>query len=196
MKNLFAKAALLSLFVLLFSYNTVLASPIEAQNFIEKISKDALDVIKSKDADNQKEKKLTDLFINFVDTKWIARFAIGKYWNEATEDQKNKYVEMHKKFLLRSYIPKFKEYNNQQVKITKSYADGEGEYMVESKMISGDGEAINVDYKIRKNESGKYMIFDVIAEGVSLITTQRSDFASILSREGVDSLIKKLGAKS
>lgn len=176
-------------------HHGALASSVDAQEFIEKVSNRALEVITSNANDAQKEEKLTNLFTHSVDTKWLARFVMGKYWNESTEVQRNKYVGIYKEFLLRNYIPKFKEYNNQQIKVIKAYANDDSEYMVETKIISNDGTEVNVAYKIRKDTDNKYMIYDVVAEGVSLITTQRSDFASVLSREGIEALIEKLATK-
>lgn len=198
MKKLFVNIFTVLLFVFsITSYHqNALASPTDAQHFIEKISSSALSIITSNENISKKEQKLTNLFINSVDTKWIARFAMGKYWNESTEVQRNKYTEIYRKFILRGYIPKFKEYNNQKIKIIKAYTTDDNEYTVETKIIDKDGTTINIDYKIKKHENGAYMIFDVIAEGVSLITTQRSDFASVLSRDGIDALIARLSAKS
>jgi phospholipid transport system substrate-binding protein len=194
-KSFFMNLATLSLGIfLLFGSNNALANANEAQKFVEKVSNDALAIINSKANTKQKEDKLSTLFLASVDTKWIAHFAMGKYWREASDAQRNKYIEMHREYILGSYIPKFKEYNNQVIKITKSSTIGDGDYLVTTKIISKDGAAVNVDYKIKRAD-GKFMIFDVIAEGVSLITTQRSDFAAILSRGGVDELIKKLGEK-
>ncbi len=182
-----------------FTVNNVnaLESQQDATKFIEKVSRDALAVITAEGNSEVKEAKLTKLFINHVDTKWIAHFAIGKYWREANDTQRAKYLELHKKFLLNNYIPKFKEYNNQEIKILKSYGDegNANEYMVETQIVSKKGGAVNVNYKVRKSEKGKFMIYDVIAEGVSLIATERADFASVLSRGGIDELIKMLGDK-
>ncbi len=172
------------------------ASADAAKMFVEKVSKDALGIITSQAPNKEKEDKLSQLFIESVDTKWIAKFAMGAYWREASEEQRKLYVENHRIFLLSGYIPKFKEYNNQEIKINKSYEESNNEYMVETQIIGKDGTAINVNYKIHK-DNGKFMVFDILAEGVSLITTQRSDFASILSRQGgIDELIKMLGNKA
>ena len=179
--------------ILIFMCNTeAMASPEQAQKFVETVSHDALNIMTSGITSQQKEKDLTSLFIKSVGTEWIARFVIGKYWNNATEAQRGKYLEAHRKFLLSNYIPKFKEYNGQKVKIIKSYQDCENEYVVETQIVSSDGTSVNIGYKIRKYEDGKYMIFDVIAEGVSLIITQRADFSSVLERGGVDELITML----
>lgn len=168
-----------------------------AYNFINDVSKKALQIIKSKEGNAQKENNLSKLFLESVDTKWIARFAMGRYWREASAKQREDYLARHKRFLLNSYVPKFKEYTNQEIKINKSYPydKNKNEYIVETQIVSNDGATINVDYKVRKDEDGKYTIFDVVAEGVSLIVTQRSDFSSILARGGINDLIQKLNAK-
>jgi phospholipid transport system substrate-binding protein len=167
-----------------------------AQAYVRTVSDNALKIIKDGNIDDKKkEQKLIALFENVVDTKWIARFVLGSNWNSATEAQKSEYVELHHKFLINSYIPKFKQYTNQKIDFKKVHEEGNLEYMVETEITQPDKAAIRVDYKVREDASGKYKIYDVVAEGVSLITTQRSDFASILSRGGLDDLIKKLRDK-
>jgi phospholipid transport system substrate-binding protein len=167
-----------------------------AQTFVREVGDDALKLIKDGNVDDKKkEQKLISLFEKVVDTKWIAQFVLGSYWNSATDEQKKEYVELHHKFLINSYIPKFKQYTNQKIEFKKFYEEGNLEYMVETEILQPDKPAIRVDYKVREDASGTYQIYDVIAEGVSLITTQRSDFTSILSRGGLDDLIKKLKDK-
>ncbi len=172
------------------------ASPEGAKSFIKTVSSDAIKVVTSKDAsDEEKELALVQLFKNSVDTNWIAKFVLGRYWRTATAEQKQKYTALHKQFLINSYVPKFKEYTNQKSITKKVSQETENEYLVETEIIQPDGISIKVDYKVRKNSNDEYLIYDVIAEGVSLITTQRSEFSSILSRKGVDYLIKKLEAR-
>ena len=76
--------------------------------------------------------------------------------------------------------------------IKKSYEEEKKEYLISTEIVKDGAPSVKVDYKIRENEDGKYQIYDVIAEGVSIITTQRSEFASILSRGGLSDLIVKL----
>jgi phospholipid transport system substrate-binding protein len=97
--------------------------------------------------------------------------------------------------LLQSYIPKFKNYTNQKFEIKRILDQSEDEYLVETQIVNENQKPIRVDYKVRKISDDNYRVFDVIAEGISLITTQRSEFGSILSRDGVDALIGKLKIK-
>jgi phospholipid transport system substrate-binding protein len=172
------------------------ANATEAQTFVRQVSDQALGLIKTKNVpEEQKEERLQRLFTKSVDTKWIAKFVLGRYWRDATSAQKEEYLKLHKQFLVNSYVPKFKEYTNQKIAFKKYYDEGDNEYLVETEIVQPNGPAIKVDYKVRKTADGEYKIFDIIAEGVSFITTQRSEFSSILSRKGIDDLIKKLRAK-
>ncbi len=167
-----------------------------AKDFIKNVSEKAIILIQDKKTtDSVKQKELISLFERSVDTDWIAKFAMGSHWKHATDKQKEQYTKLHHQFLVNSYVPKFKQYTNQKIVLKKTFSEGDNEYLIETEILQAKGPAINVSYKVREIENGKYRIFDVVAEGVSLITTQRSEFGSILSRKGVDYLIKQLKAK-
>lgn len=183
--------------LILFPYiSEASATTDNAKAFISKVSDDVLKVMETAQlSSEQKEEKLTVLFKTTVDTDWIAKFVLGQYWRSASLEQQNKYKGLHKQYLIKNYVPKFKEYSNQKVKIGAVQDQGDEEYLVETVISSPDGPDVNVDYKVRKQKDGTFKIFDVIAEGVSMITTQRSEFGSILSRKGIDYLIEQLQAK-
>lgn len=185
-------------FVLIISFSSnVFADSSNAKKFVDNLSDRAITTItdKSKSSD-EKEEELKTLFNDSVDFEWMGKFVMGRYWRVADEDQKQEYNKYYKKFLVSSYIPRFKEYTNEKIVIKDIKSLEEGEYLVDTSIKSSGSAPIIVSYKLRKNDSGDYLIFDVIAEGISLITTQRSDFSGILSRGGIKSLIKKLKAKS
>jgi phospholipid transport system substrate-binding protein len=175
---------------------TANATASKAQNFIQEVSQEAISLIKN-NSDNEimKEQQLSKLFVESVDTKWIAQFAMGNHWKSASQAQKEVYINLHKKFLINSYVPKFRSYTNQKVVFKNFYEEGKLEYLIETEIVHGDDKRISVDYRVRKNADGQYRIYDVVAEGISLIGTQRSEFSSIISKKGVDYLIKKLKAK-
>jgi phospholipid transport system substrate-binding protein len=172
------------------------ASLEEAKSFVQKTADNTLAIVTDKTlSDDKKEESLDKLFESSVDIKWTAQFVLGHYWNETTPEQKDKYVNVYKAFLIKSYVPKFREYTDQEIIFKAATPEQEAEYMVQTEITNPGKAPIRVDYKVREDK-GTYKIFDIIAEGVSMITTQRSDFGSILSRQGVDSLVKKLEEKT
>lgn len=170
------------------------ASASEAKKFVKDIGDDALKIAAHKDMSvKEKEQKLVGLFTDVVDTQWIARFALGKYWKVATAEQKEKYLSLYQKFLVASYVPKFKQYTNETLDVSDAVQDGNGEYIVKTEIVRPGEPSIRIDYKVRKT-GNNFKVFDIVAEGVSLITTQRSEFSAVVSRKGMDFLLERLAA--
>ena len=168
-----------------------------AEQFVRTIVDDTISLISSSTLDaSEKEKKLTTLFLDNIDTEWMARFTLGRYWRDTDTTQRNRYHELYQKFLVMSYVPRFREYTNQRIDVRGVRDEGRDEFLVETSIISAHtAQPIRVNYKIRKNNKG-FKVFDIIAEGVSLIGVQRSDFGSIVGRRGIDGLIDALERKT
>ena len=67
--------------------------------------------------------------------------------------------------------------------------------IVKSKIIQSGAQPIKVNYVLTKS-SGKWLVFDIVIEGVSLVTNYRSQFSSEIRKNGMDTLIKKLSKKN
>lgn len=189
---------IVSLFLLMsLSSVSAHASEKEAGDFVRNIVNDTIALITSEKLSSaDKEKQLTDIFLENVDTEWMARFTLGRYWRQTDTAQRNRYHELYQKFLVLSYVPRFQEYTNQKIDLREVRSEGRGEFLVETRIISPQtAQPIRVNYKIRKS-NGKFKVFDIIAEGVSLIGVQRSDFGSIVGRQGIDGLIDALERKT
>jgi len=166
----------------------------DAAHYIEGIAKQALATISnSKNSKAQKQAALDKLFKNSVDIPWVGRFVLGRFWKQATDDQKSRYMREYEKFLISHYTSRFTDYTSGTFTITGTRDDGENEYTVsmELKGSKKNDEPVLVDYRVRR-EGGNFEIFDVIVEGVSLITTQRSEFSAVVSQHDIDYLITQL----
>jgi phospholipid transport system substrate-binding protein len=185
----------LFLFTISLAANALSAPSADGANkFVNKVGDTTLKIVSSKSTAIQKEQELTKLFESSVDINWIATFVLGSYSHDVSPEQTAEYNELYHKFLLKSYVPKFKQYTNQKIVIINTQPESAGEFVVQTEIKTAGQPSVLVDYKVRM-ESGQYKIFDIVAEGVSLITTQRSEFGSILSRKGVGFLIEKLKEK-
>lgn len=139
--------------------------------------------------------QLETLFKQSVDIPWVGKFVLGKYWKQATPEQQKNYMAHYETFVIKHYTSNFAEYTNESFKVTNVRDDGDNEYTLSTEIVRPGKENVFVDYRMR--ESGKsYKIFDIIVEGVSLITTQRSEFGSVVAREGMDHLIDQLAKRS
>lgn len=169
----------------------------KAKQFVSNLSQTTINIIENSASDSAKEQKLRDLFISSVDHMWMGKFAIGNHWRSLESDKQNEYLGVYKEYLIKSYVPNFKKYNKDKVNILDIKQTKDNEYLVSTEIIRQQGEPIKVNYQLRllQNSNGEFRIFDIIAEGVSLIITQRSDFGSIIARSGIDGLIDTLKQK-
>ena len=170
----------------------------DAGKYIDKVAGEALSTISGDASKDAKQKKLEKLFATHVDIPWVARFVVGRYWRQASDAQKTSYVKHYERFLIRHYTSRFTDYTSGTYKITGVKDDGDNEFTV-SMSLQGTGgkstEPVLVDYRVRKGDAG-FRIFDVIVEGISMITTQRSEFSSVLAQHDIDYLTKQLDAKA
>ncbi len=170
-----------------------------ARDFVKGLSAQTFSIIENAELkDVQKKDSLKDLFRQNVDVNWMARFVMGKHFRKIKSDKtRQHYVSLYGDYLVESYIPKFREFSGEKFNIIKIRKDDEGEYTVFTELVppTPDAPSTKVDYKIHKKSDAEYKIVDVIGEGVSLITTQRSDFGGMISRKGVKFFIERLEAK-
>lgn len=191
------KPGLIVLALLAFVPTASHASPQEASKFVQSVGDEAFAIIKDGSLDKDtKQKKLERVFAKSVDIPWVGKFVLGRYWRQASEQQRNRYVDEYRSFIITHYTSRFAKYSGGDFKITGSKPDGNGQYVVSMEITPPkEDQPILVDYRVHPGKNG-LQIFDVIVEGVSMITTQRSEFNSVLANKGIDGLISQLAKKS
>lgn len=170
----------------------------EASAYIQHLGDAALEVISNNKASKaQKQSGLEKIFAANVDFPWVGRFVLGRYWREASDAQKKRYQEYYKSFLILHYTSRFSDYSSGTFKVVTAKDDGDDEFSVGMQLQAGDGNSdpVYIEYRVRAENKG-FKIFDVIVEGVSMLTTQRSEFASVITTKGLDYLIEQLASKS
>lgn len=173
------------------------ATPDDAKNYARSIGGKVLVILNDKALDdNTKLTRLEGLFVDVVDVKWVGRFVLGQYWRQATPEQQNAYIDAYGTFLVKNYTSNFADYGGETFVVTTSREERPGEFFVRTEIQRTNGEPnVLVDYRVRAQDKG-FKVFDIIVEGVSLINTQRSEFASVVSRQGMDKLIELLQQKT
>lgn len=168
----------------------------DAGKYMQRIGDQALAVISNKNfSKDQKQKQLEKIFSSSVDIGWVGKFVMGRHWRTATDAQKARYLKKYERFLVLHYTSRFADYAGGSFTLTGAKADENGDCTV-NMSLKGDkpgDEPVLVDYRLHKSGA---RIFDVVVEGVSLITTQRSEFASVIDSHGIDYLIDKLDSMS
>lgn len=124
----------------------------------------------------------------------MAKRSLGKHWNVRTAAEKKHFAELFATLLENSYAGKIESYNNERIVYIKDIV--EDEYAeVKSKVVTAARDEFTLDYRLFK-QNGKWMVYDVIIEGVSLVSNYRSQFNKIITANGYEKLVKKLESKS
>ncbi len=190
----------LAVFLMIFCFASASFSSEEQniRNFINSVVQNALQVMSSSNADSAKRNELISLFHDVVDANWMSRFAIGSEWKNLSETQREDYTSSYEKYVECLYVEKFKIYDGRQENQIISIKElPRGQASVETKITAVRGERdVTMLYRLRKDQNNNWKVIDIIAEGISLMTTQRSDFKSEILQHGIESLIQNMKEKT
>lgn len=142
------------------------------------------------DARRAQVRKVSENIFDYPDT---ARRSLGPHWNARTPQQQQEFVKLFADLLDRSYISKIELYHGERVKYVGENADG-AEAVVKTLITTKQGSDVPVDYRMH-SQNGRWMVYDVIIEGVSLVSNYRTQFNKIIQTESYDSLVQRLRAK-
>ncbi len=169
---------------------------------VKRTAEDVLTIIKSdKDIQAGNQEKLFALteekiLPNFNFDK-VSRLVLGKNWTKATPDQKTAFQSEFKSLLLRTYATALSKYKNQTIEYAPlRMADGATTASVKTSIVQSGGQPIAVNYTLEKQADATWKVYDIVIEGVSLVTNYRGQFAQEIRQNGLDSLIKKLADKN
>jgi phospholipid transport system substrate-binding protein len=124
----------------------------------------------------------------------MAKLSLGVHWRDRTAAERQEFVKLFKTLLENSYAGKIESYNNEKIYYLKESVEGDSAE-VKSKIVTAKREEYTLDYRLTK-DGGKWMVCDVVIEGVSLVANYRSQFNRIVRSQGYGSLVKKLKEKS
>ncbi len=147
-----------------------------------------------KKSDTDRKYSLEQGFANVVDIDWIAKFVLGYNWRNATEEQRQVYTKLYRQYLTKVYVENYAESSDRRISDIKvlGISDGEdGNYMSHTEILLTDGHNMKVDYMVSERENSNKIV-DVVIEGVSLLSTHRSDFSALAANKGVDGVIARL----
>jgi len=147
-------------------------------------------------SDQQRLQELVDTrILPHFDFPRMTQLAVGRPWRNATAEQKVALTTEFRNMLVRTYTKTFSAYTEPRVDLKSVRAQSETESTVQTEIQIPDGRVVAVNYEMRKTPSG-WKAFDVVVEGISLVTSYRTTFADQIQRDGIDGLIRSLAEKN
>jgi phospholipid transport system substrate-binding protein len=167
-----------------------------AEIFIEALGKKVIYLLADKSVDRDGREKA---FLEILDRDFamasIGKFVLGKHWRGLSNEKQQNYLRLFKKNLSRSYAIRFESYNNEKFLVLQGRtippAGKKKNWKVFSQIVRPDGAKTEVAWLVVQLPAG-FRVMDVIVENVSMSVTQRSEYAAIIEREGIEGLLNKL----
>ncbi len=128
------------------------------------------------------------------DFEEMSKRSLGVYWRERTPQERKEFVELYRDLLERSYADKIESYTDEEVVYLDEKIENGTHAYVRTKIITTEKKEIPIDYRLYF--TGKeWKVYDVIIEGVSLVSNYRSQFNKIIRSHSYQELVKRMKIK-
>ena len=153
---------------------------------IEQLTDESLPVTK-------REQNFRDLFRAYFDFQAIGRFVLGRYWRKAQPEVRKDFLFVFEEIMVQRFVSTFAGYADTRFEVIAVQAlKREGLFKITSKIAPTEDEIYLVGWLVGQR-NGKFRILDVVAEGVSMALTLRSEYASVIKHS--DGRVKGLVAQ-
>lgn len=138
--------------------------------------------------------KIEDEVLHIFDFDEFSSRTVGPRWTQFNADQQKRFADAFADLLIATYVRKIDGYNGEQITYMGETSQG-GKIQVETVVTMKDGKKIPVAYRMLE-KNGKWRVYDVLVESVSLVKNYRTQFQGILTGSSPDELITRVKAKA
>jgi len=130
-----------------------------------------------------------------IDFTEATRLALGRWWKTATPAQRERLTTEFRGLLVRTYANAIGGYKGQTMRVLPLKLDaGADDVIVRNQFLRPGAPPLRIDYAMYKTPAG-WKIYDIVAEGVSLVLTYRTEFDQVVRTSGIDGLIQRIAEK-
>lgn len=165
----------------------------QATSLIQQVVDQVLSIVNGNTSTGQAMAQFERMFDRYADVNVIAQSVLGPPWRSASGAQKSAFVAAFKGYLSRKYGSEFREFRGASMQITGATDHG-NKGVVVSSIVNVPGSApVTVEWQV-SDRSGSPKMFNMFIEGVSMLSTERSEVRAILeaNRNSIDGLIADL----
>lgn len=146
--------------------------------------------LKADDRRAERRAAVRKIAIDIFAVQETARRALGHHWQQRTPQEREEFVQLFADLLERTYINKIDLFGGERLKFTDEKVDGE-HAVVRAKVVTKQGTEVPVEARML-NRTGRWQIYDIVIENISLIGNYRSQFDRIIRSSSYGELAKRL----
>jgi phospholipid transport system substrate-binding protein len=137
-------------------------------------------------------KQLNPVVRELFDLSFMAEKSVGRHWKTIDEADRTRLLAIFSRFTVANYAGRFSGYSGQTFETTKEEPSAHSTMLVHSRLLDQGGDAIQLNYRLRR-VGGRWRIIDVYLNGtVSELALRRSEYSSLIKREGFAALLTAL----
>lgn len=142
------------------------------------------------------EKLAEEKILPYFNFAKMTQLAVGRNWRQATDAQKTALTNEFRQLLVRTYSTSMSQFRNQTIDVKPlKYSPTETDVVVKTVINQGGGSGIPIDYSMEK-VGDSWKVYDVLIDGVSMVTNYRSTFNNEIQQSGIDGLVKSLASRN
>jgi len=154
----------------------------DAAAFISNLGAQGMQVLGPSVPQQQRAARFRQLLDSDFDMPEISRFVLGAHARTMSPAAQQEFQPLFREYVVQAYTTRLAPYGGLPFRVTGTRPYG-GETVVASQVQRGGGNPVQIDWHVI-NRGGRWLVTDVVVDGVSMKATQRSEFASIIQRNG------------
>jgi phospholipid transport system substrate-binding protein len=167
-----------------------------AREVVASTSTQVLGILQNKEVPvDRRLEELQQVAYQRFDFPTIGRLVLARGWSQLSAEQQEAFLTDFKRHLSLDYGRRIDAYTNQTVQILGDRAEANGDATVKTVVNGTTSGSVAVDYRLRRL-GGEWRVIDIIIEGVSLVSSYRSQFQEILASGGPTRLLQVLREKN
>jgi phospholipid transport system substrate-binding protein len=194
-ENMKCKAIVIGLLLMLTPWAALAGVPMETvEKGVSRVLEVASDPkLEGEEAKPLKVEKIKSITAEFFDYQVLSRLTLGRHWRKLSPEQQNEFVGLYRSLLEKVYMDRILAYSNEKVEYVREVSLSESKSEVQTLIIAANKE-IPIDYRLY-NRDGTWKVYDVVIEGVSMVSNYRSQFESILQEKTPEDMLEVLRGK-
>ena len=131
----------------------------------------------------QRRERVAAVLRRAIDIEGTGRFILGRYWRQASEAEQRQYLQLFDEIIIRNLSARFGEYQGVRFTVGRTQQRSEEDVLVTTQVDRPNSASFALDWRVAE-VGGQPKVVDVIAEGTSLRLTTRSEYSSVIQRNG------------
>ena len=149
--------------------------------------------LKKENRARERQGEVREIASGIFDFEETAKRSLARHWASRMPAERDEFLQLFADLLERSYIPKIELYGGEKIAHVRETIDGD-QATVKMTITTKQGTEVPVDYRMLRRRE-RWLVYDIIIEGVSLIANYRVQFNKIITASSYQELVKMMRDK-